>query len=138
MLLTTKSRYAVTAIIELAGEAEKPLALLTIAQRQKISLSYLEQIFSCLKKAGIVDSVRGPGGGYFLKRPRNEITISEIIRAIGEPIKMTNCGSAEVGCKKTGTKCNSHDLWRGLEMKIYEYLDSVSLEKVLQNNKNGG
>ena len=92
MILTTKGRYAAMAVIEIADDKSgNPVSLLTISQRQKISLSYLEQIFSGLKKSGIVKSVKGPGGGYLLGKNRDEITVAEIIKAIGEPIKMTRC-----------------------------------------------
>lgn len=129
MILTTKGRYAVTAIIEIAdSKTDEPVSLLTISKRQKISLSYLEQIFSCLKKSGIVDSVKGPGGGYVLAKNRDQITIAQIIKSIGEPIKITRCGNIEKSCLATKTKCRTHNLWYGLESKIYEYLNSISLE----------
>jgi Rrf2 family transcriptional regulator, iron-sulfur cluster assembly transcription factor len=129
MILTTKCRYAVTAIIEIAdSKTDEPVSLLTISKRQKISLSYLEQIFACLRKSGIVESVRGPGGGYVLAKSRDQITIAQIIKAIGEPIKITRCGNVEKSCLATKTKCRTHNLWHGLESKIYEYLNSISLE----------
>jgi Rrf2 family transcriptional regulator, iron-sulfur cluster assembly transcription factor len=129
MILTTKGRYAAMAVIEIADSAnDEPLSLFTISQRQQISLSYLEQIFAKLKKAGIVKSVKGPGGGYFLGKPREEITVAEIIKAIGEPIKMTRCTKTQKSCVGgTSTKCKTHHLWHGLENKIYEYLNSISL-----------
>ncbi len=130
MILTTKGRYAVTAVIEIANSnAKNPISLLTISQRQNISLSYLEQIFSRLKKTGIVKSIKGPGGGYILARNRGEITIAEIIKAIGEPIKITRCGNVEKSCIASNSKCQTHKLWHGLENKIYEYLSSISLEE---------
>lgn len=131
MILTTKARYAVTAVIEIAdSEKGQPVSLLTISRNQDISLSYLEQIFSSLKKAGIVSSVKGPGGGYVLEKNRDEITIAQIIKAIGEPIKMTRCKSDKQGCIASKTKCKTHHLWRGLEQKIYQYLDSISLKNL--------
>ncbi len=128
MILTTKARYAVMAVIEIADEkTNQPVSLLTISQRQKISLSYLEQIFARLKKAGIVNSVKGPGGGYVLGKSREKITIAEIIKAIGESVKMTRCTSKKKSCVSNGVKCKTHHLWHGLENKIYEYLNSISL-----------
>lgn len=127
MILTTKARYAVMAVIEIAEEKNsQPVSLISISEKQKISLSYLEQIFSRLKKAGIVTAVKGPGGGYTLAKSCNEITVADIIRAMGEHVKMTRCSTKE-GCVKVSSKCKTHHLWRGLENKIYEYLDSVPL-----------
>ncbi|OFW80572.1 MAG: hypothetical protein A2887_04290 [Alphaproteobacteria bacterium RIFCSPLOWO2_01_FULL_40_26] len=127
MILTTKARYAVMAVIEIAEDKNKqPVSLSTISKRQKISLSYLEQIFAHLKKSGIVQSIKGPGGGYVLQN--QNITIAQIIKAIGEPIKMTRCTSEKRSCMNNGkTKCKTHHLWHGLEQKIYEYLNSISL-----------
>ncbi len=131
MILTTKARYAVTAIIDIADcSSGEPTSLNTIAERQKISLSYLEQIFARLKKAGIVESVKGPGGGYVLKKDRTKITIDEIIKAMGEPIKMTRCGNVKKSCINSSSKCRTHHLWNGLENKIYEYLNSISLADI--------
>lgn len=131
MILTTKARYAVIAVLEIADDSSgQPLSLLTISQRQKISLSYLEQIFSHLKKSGIVSSVKGPGGGYVLGRNREEITVAQIVKAIGEPIKMTRCKTENKGCVNVGVKCKTHHLWHGLENKIYDYLDSISLQNL--------
>lgn len=131
MILTTKGRYAVMAVIEIAdAKNNQPLSLLTISKQQKISLSYLEQIFSRLKKSGIVESVKGPGGGYVLRKNHQEITIAEIIKAIGEPIKMTRCGDTKKGCVTVSTKCKTHHIWHGLETNIYEYLNSISLGSI--------
>ncbi len=130
MILTTKARYAVMAVIEISEEKNsQPISLQAISEKQKISLSYLEQIFACLKKDGIVASVKGPGGGYVLGKKREEITVADIIKAIGEHVKMTRCSSKE-GCVKVSSKCKTHHLWRGLENKIYEYLDSVPLSSL--------
>lgn len=134
MILTTKGRYAVMAIVEIASEKTNlPVSLVTISKRQKISLSYLEQIFSHLKKGGIVKAVKGPGGGYILAGNRHEITIAQIISAIGESIKMTRCSKEKKSCLNSGSKCITHHLWRGLEKEIYQYLDSVSLQDLTQN-----
>ena len=131
MILTTKARYAVMAAIEVAAHDEKkPISLLKISDRQEISLSYLEQIFASLRKAQVVTSVRGPGGGYVLTKKRSQITIAEIIKAIGEPIKMTRCGSGQKNCNNSKAKCKTHHLWSGLEGQIYEYLNSISLEDI--------
>ncbi len=131
MILTTRARYAVMAVIDIAdNESGQPITLLTISERQKISLSYLEQIFSRLRKAGLVESVKGPGGGYVLSKDTANITIDTIIKAIGEPIKMTRCGNVQKSCISTNTKCKTHHLWNGLENKIYEYLNSISLADI--------
>lgn len=131
MILTTKGRYAVMAVIEIADDkSNKAVSLLTISQRQNISLSYLEQIFASLRKSGIVKSIKGPGGGYILGKNREEITVAEIIKAIGEPIKMTRCKDVKKGCVKNGVKCKTHHLWHGLENKIYDYLNSISLNNL--------
>jgi len=135
MILTTKARYAVMAMIEIADnyrKQESPTALSEISKSQNISLSYLEQIFSLLKKAQIVKSIKGPGGGYVLSKHYGEITIAQIIKAIGEPIKMTNCGSGTKSCISTtnNTKCKTHHLWQGLEKNIFNYLNSISLEDI--------
>ena len=95
-----------------------------------ILLSNNVTIFSGLKKSGIVKSVKGPGGGYLLGKDRDEITVAEIIKAIGEPIKMTRCTKVQKSCVNSGTKCKTHHLWHGLENKIYEYLNSISLKDV--------
>jgi Rrf2 family iron-sulfur cluster assembly transcriptional regulator len=126
MILTTKTRYAVMAIIEIASEeCGKPLSLNEISERQNISLSYLEQIFARLKKSGIVTSVKGPGGGYVLKN--SKVTVTEVIKSMGEPVKMTRCGNKKKGCSLNKARCKTHHIWQGLEDKIYEYLDSVRL-----------
>ncbi len=145
MILTTKGRYAVTAVIDLCeilqeNPAQKAVRLESIAKRQSISLAYLEQIFANLKKSGIVGSRKGPGGGYFLQKEPQDITISDIIRATGENIKMTSCSSkGEGGCasKKVdemGSKCKTHKLWKGLEKNIYGYLGSISILDVNNND----
>ena len=130
MILTTKGRYAVMAVIEIAdNKGNKPISLQRISQKQNISLSYLEQIFALLKKSDIVKSVKGPGGGYSLTKNNQEITVAQIIRAIGEPVKMTRC-STESKCTPAGVKCKTHHLWKGLENNIYDYLESISLEDI--------
>lgn len=131
MILTTKARYAVMAVIEIASQSNHmPLSLSQISTTQNISLSYLEQIFSRLRKKNIVKSIKGPGGGYILSRDKNLITISDIIKAIDEPIKMTRCAIESKGCMSSKTKCKTHHLWHGLEKRIYDYLNSISLNQI--------
>jgi len=135
MRLSTKGRYAVMAMADLAGNAAdaKPVALADIAQRQDISLSYLEQLFAKLRRGGLVTSVRGPGGGYRLARPSTELRIADIIVAVDEPIAATRCkpGSSK-GCTKTGARCVTHDLWEELGQQIHVFLSSVSLADVVE------
>lgn len=131
MILTTKGRYAVMAVIEITeSKTNRPVSLLTISENQEISLSYLEQIFACLKRSEIVKSVKGPGGGYTLARSPDKITVADVIKAIGEPIKMTRCNNTKTGCVTSDAKCKTHHLWRGLENKIYDYFNSISLESL--------
>ncbi len=135
MRLSTKGRYAVMAMADLAGNAGegKPVALADIAQRQDISLSYLEQLFAKLRRGGLVSSVRGPGGGYRLSRPSTELRIADIIVAVDEPIAAIRCkpGSSK-GCTKTGGRCVTHDLWEELGQQIHVFLSSVSLADVVE------
>lgn len=134
MILTTRGRYAVMAVVDMVESGcDKPTSLSSISKRQQISLSYLEQIFSNLRKAGIVKSVKGPGGGYVLGKSKTEIKISNIIKAIGEPIKMTRCGNDSGGCMAK-TRCKTHDLWHGLEKTIYLYFESISLDDMCNKN----
>ncbi|NBX52930.1 MAG: Rrf2 family transcriptional regulator [Proteobacteria bacterium] len=131
MILTTKARYAVMAVIEIASQnSSKPISLNEISKSQNISLSYLEQIFVSLRKNNIVKSIKGPGGGYILSKNKSEISVSDIIKAIDEPIKMTRCSIEKQSCNSNKTKCKTHHLWHGLENRIYDYLNSISLEKL--------
>ena len=131
MILTTKARYGVMALMEnVQSNNNQPISLTTISKRQKISLSYLEQIFSQLKKAGIVNSSKGSNGGYFLAKNCEEITVAQIIKAIGEPIKMTRCKNEKTGSVNNKIKCKTHHLWSGLESKIYDYLNSILLQSL--------
>ena len=135
MRLTTKGRFAVTAMVDLATRGGRgPVTLAGISERQSISLSYLEQLFGKLRRNGIVDSVRGPGGGYCLARPSAKISIAEIVVAVDEPLDATNCG--ERGNCHEGQPCVTHDLWMGLNEKIYEYLAAVSLQQLVDNQVN--
>ena len=136
MKLGTKGRYAVMAMAELAmraggaGEA-RPVTLAEIAARQEISQSYLEQLFARLRRAGLVRSVRGPGGGYRLARPPAELRIADIVVAVDENLRATRCPpDARSGCMKDARRCVTHDLWEELGAHIYFFLCSVSLEDV--------
>jgi Rrf2 family iron-sulfur cluster assembly transcriptional regulator len=141
MMLTTKARYAVMAIVDMAAqgvfleEVQKATALSDIANRQDITVAYLEQIFCKLKSAGIVRSQRGPGGGYLLTKPASEIVIAEVINAVEEPMKMTRCGTKHEpnhkGCIHSKAKCTTHKLWEGLENQIQNYLGSITIDDVL-------
>lgn len=133
MKLTTKGRYAVMAMVDLAKhEKAGPVTLAAIADRQGISLSYLEQLFAKLRRGGLVRSVRGPGGGYVLVRPAAETRIADIILAVDEPIKATRCADGSLkGCVPGLGRCLTHDLWEELGRQIYLYLSAVSLGDVL-------
>lgn len=134
MRLTTKGRYAVTAMLDLAFHSQtKPVTLTEIAARQTISLSYLEQLFARLRKAGIVQGVRGPGGGYQLSRGLNEVSIASIIEAVNEPIDSTKCGG-EANCQQESV-CLTHDLWVGLSEHIQTYLSKITLADLLAKNE---
>jgi Rrf2 family iron-sulfur cluster assembly transcriptional regulator len=130
--LSTKGRYAVMAMADLAHHARgKPIALAEVAERQEISLSYLEQLFGRLRRAGLVSSVRGPGGGYMLARDPADMRISDIILAVDEPIKATRCTpGSPMGCHTHRGRCLTHDLWEELGNKIFQYLSSVTLGDV--------
>ena len=131
MRLTTKGRYAVTAMLDVAHHGKKgPVSLTDIAKRQHISLSYLEQLFSRLRRAGMVEGVRGPGGGYRLSHDSREISVAAIIIAVDEPIDSTRCGG-EANCQDN-QPCLTHDLWMGLSEHIHLYLADISLHDVLQ------
>ena len=134
MRLSTKGRYAVMAMVDLAQHADSnPVSLAEIAERQEISLSYLEQLFASLRKSGLVKSVRGPGGGYLLVRGRSDTRIADIILAVDEPIRATRCTpGAPVGCRGNRTRCSTHDLWEELGNQIHLWLRSVSLEDVCE------
>ena len=133
MKLGTKGRYAVMAMVDLAiHSAGKPVALAGIAERQEISLSYLEQLFGKLRRSALVKSARGPGGGYRLARPASDIRVSDIVVAVDEPLSATRCrpGSA-TGCLSDRGRCLTHDLWEELGNQIHQYLSSVSLADVV-------
>lgn len=139
MRLTTKGRFAVTAMIDLAlRDNDGPVTLSGISERQKISLSYLEQLFGRLRRCHLVDSVRGPGGGYRLARRLEKISVADIIRAVDEPMDATQCGGKE-NCRDED-RCMTHDLWATLNAKMYEYLSSVYLSELVSRHlaKAGG
>ena len=132
MRLTTKGRFAVTAMLDIAlNEADKPVTLAGISERQDISLSYLEQLFSRLRRQGLVTSVRGPGGGYRLALPQNAISVSAIISAVDEQIDATQCSGKE-DCHGAEGRCMTHDLWASLNFKILDYLSGVSLSDMVE------
>ena len=133
MRLSTKGRYAVMAMADLARrqttlpDGDRAVALADIAGRQQISLSYLEQLFARLRRRGLVTSLRGPGGGYRLTREAPEITIAEIVLAVDEPLRATRCGPKGKGCMLKGERCITHDLWDEMGRHLYAYLASVTL-----------
>ncbi len=134
MRLTTKGRFAVTAMMDLALRgAEGPVALASVSERQKISLSYLEQLFGKLRRFKLVDSVRGPGGGYCIARPLSQVTVADIIRAVDEQLDATQCGGRE-NCHDEH-RCMTHDLWSTLNSKMYDYLASVTLGELVERQK---
>jgi Rrf2 family iron-sulfur cluster assembly transcriptional regulator len=134
MRLTTKGRFAVTAMIDLAlREHNGPVTLAGISQRQKISLSYLEQLFGKLRRHELVESTRGPGGGYTLGRVAKDITVADIIFAVDEPLDATQCGGKE-NCQDD-QRCMTHDLWANLNARMVDYLDSVSLADLVEQQK---
>ena len=131
MRLTTKGRFAVTAMIDVAMHSEKgPVTLAGVSERQKISLSYLEQLFGKLRRHGLVDSVRGPGGGYNLAHPASSLSVADIILAVDEPIDATQCGGKE-NCKDD-KRCMTHELLAALNAHIFSFLRSVTLEQLVR------
>jgi Rrf2 family transcriptional regulator, iron-sulfur cluster assembly transcription factor len=134
MRLTTKGRFAVTAMMDLAmHHGSGPVTLAEISGRQKISLSYLEQLFGKLRRNQLVESVRGPGGGYCLARETGNVTVADIILAVDEPIDATQCGGKE-NCRDE-QKCLTHDLWAALNERIFDYLGSVTLRQLVETHK---
>jgi Rrf2 family iron-sulfur cluster assembly transcriptional regulator len=134
MRLTTKGRFAVTAMIDLAlRQHNGPVTLAGISQRQKISLSYLEQLFGKLRRHDLVESTRGPGGGYSLARPTRDISVSNIIFAVDEPLDATQCAGKQ-DCTDDGP-CMTHELWATLNKRMIDYLDSVSLQDLVDQQR---
>ncbi len=134
MKLTTRGRYAVTAILDVALNAgDGPVPLGDVAERQNLSLSYLEQLFARLRRQGLVRSSRGPGGGYELSRPADEISVAEVIFAVDEPVDMTRCGG--LGNCNQDSRCLTHDLWVELSRKMDEFFSSRTLADVLERRR---
>ncbi|MCD6061334.1 MAG: iscR [Moraxellaceae bacterium] len=134
MRLTTKGRYAVTAMLDLALHARhEPVSLADISERQSISVSYLEQLFAKLRKQGLVSSVRGPGGGYQLAREGGEIFIAEIIDAVDESVDATRCGGK--GDCQQGMTCLTHELWSDLSDQLHAFLGSISLQELVSRRE---
>ena len=132
MQLSTKGRYAVMAMTDLARhEQGRAVTLADIAARQQISLSYLEQLFARLRRGGLVKSVRGPGGGYRLAQPAAQTRVVDIVRAVDEPLHAVRCSGA-TGCMLAGERCLTHDLWDGLGRAIHDYLAGVSLADIVE------
>lgn len=133
MKLTSKGRYAVTAILDLAFHATPgPVTLSDISRRQDISLSYLEQLFTRLRKQQLVRSTRGPGGGYSLNRPANEIAVAEIVSAVDESVDTTRCSGAN-NCHD-GQQCLAHELWDDLSQQIYGFLNEINLQDLMDES----
>ena len=138
MRLTTKGRFAVTAMIDLAlRQSAGPVTLAAISQRQQISLSYLEQLFGKLRRAELVESTRGPGGGYTLGRKASDISVAAIISSVDEPIDATQCGGKE-NCHGEGNRCMTHDLWAALNTRMSDFLSSISLQKLVDDQHAAG
>lgn len=138
MRLTTKGRFAVTAMIDLAlRQGSGPVTLAAISQRQQISLSYLEQLFGKLRRHDLVESTRGPGGGYSLGRDADSITVADIILSVDEPLDATQCGGKE-NCGIDGGRCMTHDLWTALNSHMLQFLQSVSLQNLVDEQHANG
>lgn len=138
MRLTTKGRFAVTAMIDLALRDEGgPVTLAAISERQQISLSYLEQLFGKLRRHELVQSTRGPGGGYSLGREAGTITVADIILSVDEPLDATCCGDEKM-CGADGTRCMTHELWTALNAHMLQFLGSVTLENLVEEQRANG
>ena len=133
MKLTSKGRYAVTAILDLAFHSKAgPVTLSHVSRRQDISLSYLEQLFTRLRKQQLVESTRGPGGGYSLSRPADQIAVAEVIAAVDEMVDSTRCSGAS-NCHD-GEQCLTHELWDELSQQIYDFLGNISLQDLMEES----
>ena len=136
MRLTTKGRFAVTAMVDLAmSKGKHPVTLAAISERQRISLSYLEQLFAKLRRRELVASVRGPGGGYRLAKDMAQISVADVILAVDEVLDSTQCGGKE-NCRDEG-KCITHNLWVGLNEHIFSYLGAVTLKQLVDEQEPG-
>ena len=130
MKLTTRGRYAVTAMLDLALHADQgPVSLADISERQEISLSYLEQLFARLRRHKLVQSTRGPGGGYSMSRPLSDVAVVQIVKAVDESVDATQCGGQK-NCHQQG-RCLTHDLWEGLSQQVEEFLSGISLQDLI-------
>ncbi len=136
MFLTTKSQYAVNAMIGLCNSGGIATKLVVIALNHQIDAPYLEKIFTLLKASGLIISVRGPGGGYKLSKPSDQITINDIVNAVNENIKITRCKHGKGGCSKKDEKCKAHLLWLNLENYIKQYLSSITLQEIAEGKGN--
>jgi Rrf2 family iron-sulfur cluster assembly transcriptional regulator len=136
MRLSSKGRYAVMAMADLARHSMdasvRAVALADIAARQDLSLAYLEQLFTRLRREGLVVSHRGPGGGYRLARPAEQLAVADIVMAVDEPLEAVRCSSKTTGCMPGGERCLTHDLWEALGGQIHSFLAGVSLDDVVQ------
>ncbi len=133
MRLTTKGRYAVTAVLDLALHQDRgPVSLAAISERQGISLSYLEQLFAKLRRNDIVSSTRGPGGGYSLKSSTDDVSVSDVILAVDEACQVVDCDDSE-GCHD-GYQCLTHDLWQELSNEIRSFLDGITLSEIMNKD----
>ena len=138
MRLTTKGRFAVTAMIDLAlRQNSGPVTLAAISQRQQISLSYLEQLFGKLRRNELVESTRGPGGGYSLGKEAQDITVADIIASVDEPLDATHCGGRG-NCLGEGKRCMTHGLWTALNERMLEFLESVTLQSLVNDQHANG
>ena len=138
MRLTTKGRFAVTAMIDVAKHGTKgPDTLAGFSDPQKISMSNLEKLFGKLRRAGLVESVRGPGGGYHLARGADAVSVADVITAVDEPIDATKCGGKE-NCQDDGQRCMTHELWTNLNSHIFQYLRSVNLAQLVAAQDKSG
>jgi Rrf2 family iron-sulfur cluster assembly transcriptional regulator len=138
MQLSTKGRYAVMAMTELAGRGDgRAVSLAAIAEHQQISRPYLEQLFARLRREGLVQSVRGPGGGYRLARPAASLSVAEVVEAVDEPLRATRCAGHGAGCMQGGARCLTHDLWEATGRHLREYLGAISLADVLAGRLGG-
>jgi len=134
MRLSTKGRYAVTALLELAlNEHQDPMPLADISENQNISLSYLEQLFAGMRAKGLVRGVRGPGGGYFLNKPADDISVADVICAVDEWVEMTRCAGHQ-NCHG-GQRCLTHDLWNELSHEIIDFLGNISLGELVRKGQ---
>jgi Rrf2 family transcriptional regulator, iron-sulfur cluster assembly transcription factor len=134
MRLTTKGRFAVTAMMDVAMHGGSgPVTLAAVSSRQRISLSYLEQLFGKLRRSGLVESVRGPGGGYNIAKPHDGVSVADIILAVDEPIDATQCAGKE-NCLDD-RRCMTHDLWAALNDHIFTFLSGVTLAQLVKQHQ---